>query len=640
MKPDPFGLPQHAPGSPSFQNTLPAGAAAALRIAPATARLRIVRRHAWRIIAAIVLALGLTYGASSLVTPMYEATATIDIDMRMPAGVLRSDERQSSGFDTDQFMATQIKLIQSDSVLRPVAQRYRLQELENQSRETSKLPESVRKLAPVTLWKLRVNRPPNTFLIQISYRSPDTELSAKVANDIAAAYVQHTYDLRYRSAEGLSAFMEKQLEQLKAKMERSSDRLLAFDRELNVADPAQKTAILSSRLVQINSEYATAEGDRVRKEAALNSIKNGSIDAAQVSTQGDALRATVERLNEAQRRFAQVKSQFGKNFPEYKKAVAEVAELQAQVDSTRASVAQRVEAEFHEAANREAMLAASVAALKREFDALNARSFGYQTLKRDAEADRTLYDELVQKIKEAGINAGFQNSSIRIADAARPTLKPVSPNIPLNLFLALCFSTFGAVVLAMLLDERDLPVRDAEQLGSALQISVLGSLPLVKNAPRALIAPGASKMLTKKPVPLTRIMFEEAVQSLCSTVLLSSSEQVTRSVVVSSPLPGQGKTLTACHLAAANARKQRRTLLIDCDLRSPAVHLFCGSIGMGAWTKSFAERPSGARCYAGRQRCLDWISCRRDAQLTRDRTWWDGSCPESWPKPERNTIWW
>ena len=85
-----------------------------------------------------------------------------------------------------------------------------------------------------------------------------------------------------------------------------------------------------------------------------------------------------------------------------------------------------------------------MAETKAEFDSLNARSFEYQTLKREAEADKTLYEELVRKIKEASINSGFQNSAIRIADLARPAVKPVFPNMPLNIALAFLFSTLIA----------------------------------------------------------------------------------------------------------------------------------------------------------------------------------------------------
>src|SRR5207237_10088727 len=119
--------------------------------------------------------------------------------------------------------------------------------------------------------------------------------------------------------------------------------------------------------------------------------------------------------------------------------------LESQAASTSASIGQRVEIEYRAALKRETMLAAAVQEIKTEFDRLNARSFEYQSLKREAEGDKKLYEELVRKIKGAGINAGFQNSSIRVADTARPGLKPVFPRIWLNVLLAFLFATFFAV---------------------------------------------------------------------------------------------------------------------------------------------------------------------------------------------------
>ncbi len=179
-------------------------------------------------------------------------------------------------------------------------------------------------------------------------------------------------------------------------------------------------------------------------KAAFNAVKSGSIEAAEVSTQGDSLRKITERLHEAQERFSLAKSHYAENHPEFKKAALEVQSIQGELDRTSESIGRRVEVEFHQAENRESMVGAAVGELKKEFDGLNSRSFAYQSLKRDAEADKKLYDELEMKIKEAGINAGFQNSSVRVADTARPALRPVSPDLKLNLLLAFCFSTFAA----------------------------------------------------------------------------------------------------------------------------------------------------------------------------------------------------
>jgi len=127
------------------------------------------------------------------------------------------------------------------------------------------------------------------------------------------------------------------------------------------------------------------------------------------------------------------------------------------------------------------MVDGAVKRAKAEFDRMNARSFGYQAMKREADADKNLYEELMRKIREAGINTGFQNGSIRIADAARPELKPVYPNHVLNVMLAFLLSSLLAVGVAVLSDLLDKTVRDPEQVARTLHAEVVGSLPLLKS---------------------------------------------------------------------------------------------------------------------------------------------------------------
>ena len=125
--------------------------------------------------------------------------------------------------------------------------------------------------------------------------------------------------------------------------------------------------------------------------------------------------------------------------------------------------------EYREASSREDMLRQAVAEQKREFDNLNSRSFQYQTLKREAEGDKKLYDELVRRIKEAAINSSFQNSSIRIADPARPPLRPVYPSLYLNLLVALAASLALGCGAAILGDMLDNTIRDPEQVMRTLR---------------------------------------------------------------------------------------------------------------------------------------------------------------------------
>jgi len=565
----------------------------------------ILRRHAWKIagfVAAVMLA---TLIVSFRLTPIYESTTVVDIDRRMPTGVLGEEATRNSGNDADQFLATQIKLIESDSVVRPVVDKFKLRELEQGALEEAVDHSPTSLEAPVILKRLRVTRPPNTYILQISYRSANRQLAADVANDIARSYLEHTYRIRYKATASLSDFMERQLEELRAQMEKSSGALAQFERELNVINPEEKTSILSARLLELNSEYTKAQADRVHKEAAFQSVREGTLEAAQVSSQGDALKKLTENLSEAKEKFAEVKTHYGLNHPEYKKAQTRVQELESQLNATRASVSQRVEVEFREASNREAMLDTTVQETKAEFDRLNARSFEYQTLKREAESDKKLYEELVRKIKEAGINASFQNSSIRVADAARPGLRPVFPRIWLNGLLAFLFAAFVGVGAAVLGDVLDNTVRDPDQVARLMNAEVIGSLPSVKDWRRRLKpiqrhpavetlhvngnehtnghanghakghAKGKKRSLTAhvtQPGDHALSTYEEAIRTLRNSILLTDFDRRLRSILMTSASPSEGKSTVAAHLASTHAEQGKRTLLIDGDLRRPSVH--------------------------------------------------------------------
>jgi uncharacterized protein involved in exopolysaccharide biosynthesis len=216
-----------------------------------------LKRYRFRIAGFVAATLLSTWIVSARMTPIFESTATVDIDRQSPPGVVGDDAARTALNDADQFLATQIKLVESDSVLRPVEERFDLRRQEHQSAAYS----SGRGLeAPVTLKLLKVIRPPNTYLIQIGYRSEDPQLAADAANAIAQSYLEHAYTIRLRSSAGLSTFMERQLEELKAKMERSGQALAKFERDLNiinpdVINPEDKINILASRLLQLNTDY-------------------------------------------------------------------------------------------------------------------------------------------------------------------------------------------------------------------------------------------------------------------------------------------------------------------------------------------------------------------------------------------------
>jgi capsular exopolysaccharide synthesis family protein len=334
--------------------------------------------------------------------------------------------------------------------------------------------------------------------------------------------------------------------------------------------------------LQLNTEYTTAQAERVSKESAWNAIKSGSLEAAQVSSQGQDLAKLSDSLNQARQRFALVKSTYGSTHPEYRKAASELAEVESQYESTRSNIARRIEVEYREALNREQMLQTAVAETKAEWDRINSKSFEYQQLKQGADANKTLYDELIRKIREADINAGFQNNNIRIADLARPTWDPVYPNQKLNLMLAFLFSTLLAVGAVLLLDSLDTTLRDPKEASRFLGTDVIGTMPIDKLAaqlpksaapvPAGAIVAKTSQSGNRKGYYRSASDFDEAIRTIRNTILLSDFEGRLRSIVLTSATPSEGKTTIAAHLAIANADRGKKTLLVDADLRRPSLH--------------------------------------------------------------------
>ena len=541
-----------------------------------------VKRHRWKLLAFVVFSVIATVIVSKRLTPLYESTAVIDIDRQTPAAVLGAESTNAvNSTDVENYLTTQEQIVQSDAVLRPVVEKYHLLTPAMRKLANDKLLSSRLKDAPIELHGLKITRPLHTFLLLITYRSPDPQLSADVVNEIAHSYIRHTYDIRYQAASQMTGYMEKQLEELKAKMERSAGALANLEKDLDVINPEEKTNVFSARLLQLDNDLTAAEVDRATKEAAYNAVKNGSLPAAEASEQGEQLRDLEAKLNDATEKFAEVKTQFGSSHPIYKKAAGQVAQLQWEVDVLRRRIVERVGVDYKQAVNREDLLRQDMSQAKVEFDQMNARSFEYKALKQEADTDKALYEELIRKIREAGINASFESSSIRLADVARPALYPSFPKTTLNALLALFGSAIIGLSIIFLLDALDTTVVDSEHLQRELRVPLLPSLPVGKftlgslpmqelRNPDARFNGNSAKEILAAP----NAAFDEAIRTLRSSILLSGGlEHHPRSILVTSASPAEGKSTIALYLAAAHSQQQRRTLLIDGDMRRPVIKL-------------------------------------------------------------------
>jgi succinoglycan biosynthesis transport protein ExoP len=536
----------------------------------------LLRQHWWKAAIAAIVCTALGGFLSSRFTPVYESVARITVDLKTPAALVgTAPDPGVAASEADQYFNTELQLLQSDLVLRPVAKQFHLVS----DAAPRGLPSGMHPSdAPVYLNDLKVTHPPNSFIIQISYRSKNPVLAAEIANAIARSYIVEGRELRVQSSLDESAFMESQIAQLKKNMEDSAAALASHERALGVINPAEKTSLMAARLLQLNAQLTEAQEDRMRKEVDYNAITSGTTAAIQVSPQALALDKLEENVRAAQEKMESVRTIYGTSNLEYKKAANDLEELMRQETALRTGIGQKVQVAYAEALHHENLIHSSLLQTKAESDALNADSSQYEELKREAETNRDLYSELFRKVKEAGINGGFQSNAVRIADPARPQLHPVFPNR--NIFMAIGFlvSILGSAIIVLILDVSDRTLRDPEQTREVMDLDVLGVLPHVSkyaNLSPLLTGMAPSTQLMKRARNQTlesATFYQESVRSLLSTIQLGHYGRRLRSIVITSAAEGEGKSTCVAHLAAYYSMQGRRTLLIDADLRCPTQH--------------------------------------------------------------------
>ncbi len=532
----------------------------------------IVRRRLGTIALLTIMLTSLVVMVCAVSPPVHVGSALIAVDRQSAPQTIGDDRLVSTG--DDQFMATQQNMIDADVVLRPVVVRYDLLEREHQLRRYwfwrySIDKERAIRNAPIKLKHLKIERNPNTYLLTVTYRDRDPQVAADVANAIADSYLKNIFETRIKEAGRLTSSMEQQLVDLKEKMQTTHGALMNYQRDLGTADPEQKTSVLVARLQALNTENTVAEADRIAKEAVYHEAKEGALPSVEVSAQSTDLSKDVEKLQQAKANLAMVASTYGDQHPEYQKAMAEVLEARAALNESRENAATRIAVDYRQTLIREHLLDTAVAETKQQVDDLTSQSFDYLQLKHEAEAAEKVYEDLFAKIKQAGINSALQNNIIRLADSARPAATPIFPNWPLILGASLAFFGFASTAFVVSAELTDETAKEPEAVEQALGVRVICALPRVGNMHLRLALGSDGRAGRRRR--LEDGFFDEGVRHLLGYLTLSVQTNPPKSVLVTSALPGEGKSTLALSLALANAEQGKRTLLIDADLRQPSI---------------------------------------------------------------------
>lgn len=541
----------------------------------------IMVRRKWLVAAIIAGAIAIGLILTFLATPLYTATSRLEIARQQKqitnvAGV----EQQVSDFDTE-FYNTQYSLLKARSLAERVVQALRLDrdeaffvahgidlaDLPAASNSSKSAASGV--AADLLLANVAINPVRGSALVDIAYTSADPAQSARIADAWAEQYIASSVASRYASTADARSFLEQRLDALRQKLEQSERDLVNYARENRIvllADESEdgKTrtvrTLATSNLETVNNQLAEATSDRILAEARA---RDGGT-ARQFALQNAGVASLRGQRAQVNAEYQRLLVQFEPSYPRARELKAQIDALDAAINREESRVSGTFSGQLAEARSREAMLAQRAAQLRAQLDEERGDSIQYGIYQREVDTNRQLYDTFLQRYKEIGV-AGVDATNISIVDKAEIPGSPSSPNLPLNLLLALIAGLAIAGGTLFVIEHVDEGLRTPADVPRELGVPLLG----------ATFNSDSEDLLGE--LNDRKSMLSEAYASVRSMLAIVTSRGMPKSFMTCSASQGEGKSTTAISISVALARNGQRVILIDSDMRASTLHKRLGT---------------------------------------------------------------
>src|SRR5579862_5181723 len=449
--------------------------------------LLILRKHQWLILSFMLTVVTIVAIATFRMQPVYVATTRIEID-RENSNILPFQGTDSYDYmmDLENYIETQSKILTSETLALQTIRSNGLsgrpefaspagpsEAVATGSLANQKRPPELGEF----LGSLGVKRVPNSRLMDVSFESTDPQLAARIVNAHIAMYIEQNFRSKYDSTMQASTWLSDQLSELKVKVQNSEDARIAYERKNQIWTLDDKQNITTQRLADVNRELTDAQSDRMKKEALFRFAKEGKLDAVpQVQSNALIMELTKER-NTLSESYNDAAAQYGPNFPKVQRLQTQLKDLDATIEKEKQNIVNGLESDYREAHQRETLLAEALDQQKLEVNQMAEKLVEYNILKREAEADKALYDGLSTKLKEAGISAGLRSSNIRVVDPAMVPSTPSRPAKARNVVLAFLVGLVGGIGLALLREYLDNTVKTPDDIETLARLPSLAVVP-------------------------------------------------------------------------------------------------------------------------------------------------------------------
>jgi polysaccharide biosynthesis transport protein len=554
--------------------------------------LLILRKHQWLILSFVLAVVTIVSVATFKMQPVYVATARIEID-RESSNILpfQGNDSYDAAMDLDNYIETQSKVLTSETLALQTIRNTGLSarpEFSGASgpSEAVAIGSLANQKRPPELGEflgsLSVRRVPSSRLLDVSFESTDPVLAAKIVNAHLETFVEQNFRSRYEATTQASTWLADQLDELKIKVQKSEDARIAYERQNQIWSLDDKSNITTQRLADVNKELTDVQTERMKKESLYEFAKAGDLDSVPQVQNNTFLMEMIRKRGEVNTEYNDALSQYGPNFPKVLRLQAQLKEFDQSLAKQKQNIVNGLESDFREARQRETLLLAALDQQKADVNAMSEKLVEYNILKREAETNKSLYDGLLTKLKEAGITAGLRSSNIRIVDPAMIPSYPSRPAKARNVALAFLVGLVGGIGLALMREYMDNTVKTPDDVETLARLPSLAVVPQFTGSNGAgkragllqgfaSSSNGHEKRIELVAQHLPKSQMSEAFRALRTSLLLSQAGHPPQVILVTSALPREGKTTAAANLAVTLAQLGDSTVLVDADLRKPGV---------------------------------------------------------------------
>jgi succinoglycan biosynthesis transport protein ExoP len=502
-----------------------------------------------------------------LQTPKYTATTEIVVTGRGPE--VGSDPGSANNAVTDAKVDTEVEMLKSRAIAAEVVRELgsRRSRADTRESETERGPEATESL----MSNIRVRRAAQSHVLTVSFTSPARVEASRVANAYADAYIRQSQGLKLRGERSANGLLGAQVQMLRGQVE-AAEAAVGRYRTAHGLLNVQGSTVTEQEITALDQQVAEAKAAGAEHAARLSTAREQLAGGSAGDDVGEALESPVvqelrRQRAEVSRRLADLEGRFGPRYPEVVDTQRQLNDTDLQIRNEIARTVSNLTAQHRIAAERTASLQSSMAHAQGALAGAAAASVRLNELERTAQSERGLYEDVLKRWTETQTQAATIQADAQISSYSVPPRLPSSPNIPVNLLLGALLAVGSAVGAVIIRDGFDSGIGSMEEVEARLGVPFLGGLPTVASSIGGACAYGPAQAIEMH----SDSSFAEAFHGLGATMLRASLSSTVRTVAITSSLPKEGKTTTAICLAKSLAMEGKRVVLVDCDVRRPAV---------------------------------------------------------------------